>query len=648
MYHPVPNSNATPSIELGPVSPVSAPHTPRPSLDTTGQASAPPSRASSSQPNTSQPTGSIFAGIASNTVTPTTSQSNTSAAVFPATPRSASPTLQQLRGSWISSSWWWWEIGAALLSMTSMLLIIVVLVKVQDKPLGDWHFSIQPNSLIAVLTTVGKTAMLLAVAESISQLKWLYFDRTQPLVRFQEFDEATRGPWGAFVLICGTRGKAILACLGAFITIVALGIEPTAQQILDFPTRIEPVYNLTATLGKADVYYTSGLRSTGTTNVVANNPDLLRFQTAIVNGIVGRVSVPDFECPQEADSCHWSPFTTLGVCGQCEKVTDSVTYNCSQPFRASGTILCDYDVPGVSSSDVSGPGFHMMYDPQLAEPYNSSMLFKSFGSDGSQGIITIKIPSDAIIGVSKNATANAPPYEIEHCTIDWCARSFPNVTAVPGRIERNESTFEYLTAVRGIQDNLGTEVLELRANSTGMKFNVTRQSYNVMWGFITGLVNNATKIKQISIKRTDTSGSVLDFGGYLYNSNISKVIDDIAVTVTNQIRSQSQDNLNATMMQGEVRVKETYVKVRWPWLILPLLETILATILLISSIIMNGKTPLWKSSMVACLVHGLDGWNDDELIVQGHESVGSLNRLAQGMKVTLTENDEGFLKLKRT
>jgi hypothetical protein len=50
---------------------------------------------------------------------------------------------------------------------------------------------------------------------------------------------------------------AILACVRSFITIVALGIEPSVQEILDFPLRIEPVSNLTAIISKADVYCSS-------------------------------------------------------------------------------------------------------------------------------------------------------------------------------------------------------------------------------------------------------------------------------------------------------------------------------------------------------------------------------------------------------
>jgi hypothetical protein len=75
-----------------------------------------------------------------------------------------------------ASTWWWWEIAAAMLSAASMGATVIVLAIWDDTPLREWTMSIQPNSLIATLGTISKTAMLVIIAESISQLKWLHYD----------------------------------------------------------------------------------------------------------------------------------------------------------------------------------------------------------------------------------------------------------------------------------------------------------------------------------------------------------------------------------------------------------------------------------------------------------------------------------------
>jgi hypothetical protein len=153
------------------------------------------------------------------------------------------------------SWWWWWEIGAAALSMLSMLLIIVVLVKINNRPLQTWRLPIQPNSLIAIFTTAGKTAMMVPAAACIAQLKWRHFHRrARRLNHLQLFDDASRGPWGSIMMIYGIRSQALLASAFAVITLVALGIEPSAQQILAFPQKLTTLNNVSAEIGKADFY----------------------------------------------------------------------------------------------------------------------------------------------------------------------------------------------------------------------------------------------------------------------------------------------------------------------------------------------------------------------------------------------------------
>ena len=162
--------------------------------------------------------------------------------------------------SWWSS--WWWEIGSVALSLTCMALLVSMLLKSDGMELEKWDMPIQPNSLIAVLTTVAKTAMMVPVASCLSQLKWRHFTggSTDSLYALQVFDDASRGPWGSFMLLLSRNmriwkrtwngeGNAIFAWALAFVTLLALGIDPSAQQILDFPTR-QVVADKTALAGE--------------------------------------------------------------------------------------------------------------------------------------------------------------------------------------------------------------------------------------------------------------------------------------------------------------------------------------------------------------------------------------------------------------
>jgi len=117
----------------------------------------------------------------------------------------------------------------------------------------------QPQHAISVFSTLSKSALLVAVAEGISQLKWIYFrERRHRLYDLQVFDEASRGPWGSLQLLWVLRLQAVVASVGAVITVASLAMDPFTQQILAYP---EVTVNVTgndsyssATIGTANAY----------------------------------------------------------------------------------------------------------------------------------------------------------------------------------------------------------------------------------------------------------------------------------------------------------------------------------------------------------------------------------------------------------
>ena len=101
--------------------------------------------------------------------------------------------------------------------------------------------------------------MMVPVASCLSQLKWRHFmRRSDNLSILEVFDDASRGPWGSKILLLSIRRRALISWTLAIITIAALGVDPSAQQILDFPTRLTPLKNVTAVFGQANNYISKG------------------------------------------------------------------------------------------------------------------------------------------------------------------------------------------------------------------------------------------------------------------------------------------------------------------------------------------------------------------------------------------------------
>jgi hypothetical protein len=45
--------------------------------------------------------------------------------------------------------------------------------------------------------------------KGISQLKWSWFSRDRPLIDFEQFDLASRGPWGSFLLVLRLQSRYV-------------------------------------------------------------------------------------------------------------------------------------------------------------------------------------------------------------------------------------------------------------------------------------------------------------------------------------------------------------------------------------------------------------------------------------------------------
>jgi hypothetical protein len=154
------------------------------------------------------------------------------------TNRASSPSR---RASWTSS--WIYEICAIVVSVAFMVAIVVVLnMRIDRKLRSSWTLPLAPNTVIALFSTLSKSAILLVITACISQLKWIYFGRRgHRVMDLQTFDDASRGPLGAISLIVRIRWGATIASFGALLTILALAQDAFYQQIYstDFNSTIQ-------------------------------------------------------------------------------------------------------------------------------------------------------------------------------------------------------------------------------------------------------------------------------------------------------------------------------------------------------------------------------------------------------------------------
>lgn len=111
------------------------------------------------------------------------------------------------RCSHLATDWWLWELCATMTSLISFLAIILILRLHEGRPLPDRPFSITINSLVSIFATIMKAAMLVPIAEGISQSKWLWFQQHHALQDIEIYDRASRGPWGALKMVFNIKWR---------------------------------------------------------------------------------------------------------------------------------------------------------------------------------------------------------------------------------------------------------------------------------------------------------------------------------------------------------------------------------------------------------------------------------------------------------
>ncbi|KAI0191885.1 hypothetical protein F4808DRAFT_476002 [Astrocystis sublimbata] len=496
------------------------------------------------------------------------------------------------------SWWWWWEILAMLLSLASMGLLAYVLSKINGIPLEAWSLPIVPQSVIAILTTAGKTALLVPVASCISQLKWHHFTKPRKLIDLQLFDGASRGPWGSTLLVWHLAFRArLLVALGfAIVTVLVLG----------------------------------------------SNSDLLAIQSSIVNGATGSVFPPYFNCPPPATRCAWDKSMALGVCAEFRNVSSEAVAHCN---GETYSLNCTYTVPGVHDLPTDSEGNMMVMQWIGITEVGSFVAVKAVGNGQ---------PIDV-----RNATGVTvpapPPTEVYYATFRWCARTYHNTSASQKHLNQGQATAEellftdYIPAkFTALGAQLAPDYYTLNSNATNTTFKITSRARISIPSYFSRLLTTTVYNKGPYAPDVPNDG-LFAIGFALMSANLSDVVTNIAETLNNQIRSSNPgDNYNATTVAGEAFFQEPYIEVQWAYLALPLSVTLVSAVLLAITILMTDKQPLLKHSLVALLVNRLHGWSSEELDVQGQQTLEKLDRLADTMVARLEDDKNGRTRLVRT
>jgi hypothetical protein len=93
---------------------------------------------------------------------------------------------------------------------------------------------------------------------------------------------------------------------------------------------------------------------------------------------------------------------------------------------------------------------------------------------------------------------------------------------------------------------------------------------------------------------------------------------------------------------GRAFAEESYVQVRWRWIVLPVLLQLSTLILFIMTVVyshLNG-VPIWKSSILAIIYHAVEDLDEKKDVAA--ERLSGMDAVAQMDKVQFSQSADGI------
>ncbi|KAL2064952.1 hypothetical protein VTL71DRAFT_4092 [Oculimacula yallundae] len=533
----------------------------------------------------------------------------------------------------VSNETWFLEIFCLVVGILSFAASIAVLAVFHNKPLPQWPFGITLNTLIALISAVTNASLAVPLASGFGQLKWNWFKRKpSPLTDMELFDEASRGSWGAVRLLSSGRGGYV-GMFGALITLAALFLGPFSQQVATYPTR-KVISDQIASVPAALNYTPALPGNTGSTGFVP----ILPMKSAVFHGLFSEsgLAQPKPSCP--TGNCTYPIFTTLATCSTCVDIKSIMMQYCADDVN--DTSSCGWQAMGAklqSANDVfSMTTFIPSKSGNMA--HSNIMKFIFMGTESRNG-----------------SAGDLQPWATQ-CTLEYCAQLI-NSTVTNGYLTETVTQEIRNTSVLDTTSSMGNAHVSIKTPDNSSVF-VSEPSRLGIQSWFATLFSNGSASRNSDFQSLDPDALVVvnltvgissgttyfdsdivqtfywDY--YEYNDGIPQAMKELATAMTVAFRS-----FKTVPVYGEATSIQTYVRVQWVWIVLPLFVVGATAIFLVFAMISTSRNgmELWKGSALAMLFYGLDHATKVQFGTEG--GFDEKKRKMRGLQVYLDE-DKNF------
>ncbi|KAJ3546417.1 hypothetical protein NM208_g2017 [Fusarium decemcellulare] len=520
----------------------------------------------------------------------------------------------------LTGAGWLLEILTTFLSLGVLVAISIIFWSMDDKPYSNWQFPISINAVVSILATAGSAARMHGVSTFISQLKWVHFKKKpQKLQNFQNFDEASRGSYGALLFLFKVKWN--LATVGALITVCQLAFGPLAQQVIDIQPRIVSTPDNAATYGYTHEYIRDPVWQFS--NIVPRGvPQDPRMQSAILQGLLDIRSPQVFDCP---GVCTWNDsYVSLGFKSSCKNVT-AATLDTDVCDNDGGHLTCNMTTPGgiILTTHHGDTAYQTTFRLNGTSARDEQLRDESL-QDLPE---LIKI---AVYRSTLNEVFNATDVNVTECSLSLAAYRYSDASA-----NGTEFSFQHADEI-----DLPRNYWSLQGDHYSALYRTNASKEEDLPGFTVRRLD----LKNIQFFMTSDALVSEWVDGELGNMNygvsaalmgdvdLPKRFAKMATSMTDYLRNGPNHKLAA----GKRVESVTFVSIRWFWLIGPCIIEASALLFTLSTIVSSRRSrqvPLWKSSALAVLACWHD--KDSEKIRSEFENLKGLDRAATRLNAQL-------------
>jgi hypothetical protein len=600
-----------------------------------------------------------------------------------------SNTLPSAFYQWLTDTWWPEALGL-LLSASCLTAIggLLLPYTFSHRQVPEFSRSLTLNTLVSILAAAAKSALLFSVASTMGQAKWCWFrpaggSTRRRLQDIQTLDDASRGPMGSVLALCSETLMSVCS-VGAVITILALAFDPFLQQLLTYPSETTIISTDATTL-------TAPILGPG----LSGNPDIYSWMlTGLYGGKKSYSRTP--YCP--SGNCTWPLFDSVGWCGTCGQTPLQYESNtCNLPWEEYSlsqqnlTVKCELALAGAANKSVAmevdmddkgGALFNMVFPATwllISNTMNASTFagFEQYLDNGSE-FLGYKTPMTAF------ATATPGPYtgnftvpisdwlEGQTCIFTPCSRTY-NISVQDGQVQETVVNEDWGSLVRP-PPGLGSEITFCWKPTdapigeftydivNGNPINGTFRSWCGYSSFeyqaefaqvFQGTMSFSSGYRWFStsnlteIPPPETFGQSSELLEHVFwdtPGGLKSLMPSVLESLTyGALQALHSDQVKAPELQtssrGTVLAERPFVHVRWRWMTLPVILEVMGLIFLVVTVRTTGRLnlPLWKSSAIVMLYHGLD----QNLVERGesYERASVMADTARGIYVRLDPND---------